>query len=398
MGIGRKNAAFAPGLLTLAVLFHHNYYAMKLKSLLWAVLAVALLPLSTFAQALQIPQNTNFGCSAGRKLGVTDIEITWHAPGVKGREGKIWGTDVAPFGYTVLGYGSNVDSPWRAGADECTTISFSTDVTINGKPLAAGKYALFMLLSPDSTTLIFNKNVHAWGAYFYNKSQDVLRVVTRQEKNRPEVQERLAYNFSNQTDNSVEVSLDWERWRIPFTVAIDAKAVTLASIRSQMSSALGFDPPSLELAASWCVTNDINYEEALNWINSATDPNLGGSKTFRALSTKSKILDKLGKKDEAAKILSEAIENGSATDLHQYGRQLLSQKKTDEAFVVFEKNHQKNNGAWPTNVGMMRAYSAKGNYKKALEFAKLALPQAPDEVNKKSLEEAVKKLSEGKPL
>lgn len=66
--------------------------------------------------------------------------------------------------------------------------------------------------------------------------------------------------------------------------------------------------------------------------------------------------------------------------------------------AVFERNFKQNKGAWPTNVGMMRGYSALGNYKKALEHAKLAVVQAPDEVNKKNLEQAVKTLEAGKPL
>lgn len=350
------------------------------------------------AQALRIPQNNNFPSSAGRKVGVTEIEVKWNAPGVKGREGKIWGTDVAYFGTTVLGFGSNTESPWRAGADECTTISFSTDVTINGKALTAGKYALFMQLSPDSTILIFNKNTRGWGSYFYDKSLDVLRVRTTQKKNQATLQERLAYNFSNQTENSVEISLDWERWSIPFKVEVDAKKTILAHIKREMSGELGFDPPSLEFAANWCADNDLNLEEANNWITSATSPNLGGSSTFRALSTKAKILDKLGKKEEAATTMQSAIDKGSALELHQYGRQLLAQKKVNEAMKIFELNHKKNNGAWPTNGGLMRGYSASGNYKKALEYAKLALIQAPDEANKKFLENAIKTLEEGKAL
>ena len=87
-------------------------------------------------QAIRIPQNNNYPSSAGRSVGATEIEVKWNSPGVKGREGKVWGTNIAWYGFTVLGFGSNMPSPWRAGADECTTISFSTDVTINGKKLA----------------------------------------------------------------------------------------------------------------------------------------------------------------------------------------------------------------------------------------------------------------------
>jgi tetratricopeptide (TPR) repeat protein len=350
------------------------------------------------AQALRIPQNQNLANKAGRRVGVTEIDIKWNAPAVRAREGKIWGTNIAPYGYTVLGFGSNVESPWRAGADECTTMSFTTDVTINGMALAAGKYAFFIAVYPDSCVLIFNKNVNAWGSYFYDKSLDVLHVTTMQKKNQTPMQERLAYVFDNQTDNSVEVALLWENWKIPFTVGVDLKKTTLADIKTQMSGAIGFDPPSLVAAANWCLQNEINLPEALNWINSATDPNLGGTKTFNALSTKSKLLEKTGKTTDAVDLMKQAIEVGTAIELHLYGRQLLNQKKASEAMSVFDLNYKKHNGAWPTNVGMMRDYSATGNIPKALEHAKLALTQAPDDQNKQSLTEAIKKLESGKAL
>lgn len=367
------------------------------RALLAALLSTIFLQ-SLGAQALRLPQSQNFTCSAGREVGVTQIDIKWNAPGVKGREGKIWGTDVAYFGYSVLGFGSDVESPWRAGADESTVVSFSTDVTINGKPLAAGKYGFFIALYPDSCVLIFNKNTDGWGSYFYRKDLDVLRVSTVQQKNQPASQERLAYNFYNQTDRSVEVALEWERWKIPFTVGVDVKATTLAYIKSQMSGALGFDPPSMEAAANWCVNNDVNLDEALHWVNTATSPNFGGVASFSAYSTKSRILEKQGKTQAAAEAMTIALDNAKPFELHGYGRQLLSQKKPKEAMAVFEKNHQKQNGAWPTNVGMMRGYSALGDLKNALKFAKLALAQAPDEINKTNLTKSVQLLEQGKPL
>ena len=350
------------------------------------------------SQALRLPGNTNLVCLTGRKIGVTDIEIHYSAPGVKGREGKIYGTNVVPFGYEVLGFGSNVASPWRAGADECTTMSFSTDVNINGKLLPAGKYSFFIEVHEDNSVLIFNRNNKEWGSYFYRKELDVLHVPTSQKKNLPTLQERLVYDFSNQTDSSIDINLTWEKWSFPIHVSVDLKTTTLENIREQMSGAIGFDPASLEAAAKWCADNNINYEEALNWINSATDPSLGGRNTFSALSIKADLLEKSGKKEEAKKIIAVAIESASTMELHFYGRQLLNQNKTQEAFEVFQKNYTKNKGAWPTNMGMMRVYSVMGDYKKALEHAKAALPQAPEEQTKKFLEAAIQNLQAGKPL
>lgn len=355
--------------------------------------------LTANAQSIKMPDpGTNYKCKASRHLYATDIDIKWNAPGVKGREGKIWGTSVAWYGFDVLGFGSNTASPWRAGADECTTISFSTDVLVNGKPLAAGTYAFFIALGPDTSTLIFNKNIAEWGSYFYNSSLDVLRVGARQEKDLPAMKERLDYTFSKQTDKSVEVALEWEHWRIPFKVEIDPIKTGLALIRSQMSGAMGFDPPSLETAAGWCLQNNVNFDEAMNWINSATDPSLGGVRTFNTLSIRSGLLQKLNRNKEADSAMQEAMSIATVMELHNYGRRLLNEKKPKEALAVFEMNAKKANGAWPTEAGLMRGYSANGDLKKALEHANLALAQAPNAENKRFIEDAIKSLSDGKPL
>jgi tetratricopeptide (TPR) repeat protein len=142
----------------------------------------------------------------------------------------------------------------------------------------------------------------------------------------------------------------------------------------------------------------VNYEEALNWINSATNPQLGGRNSFNSLSTKAKILNKMGRNKEAGDAMNAAMEAATVLDLHYYGRQLLRDKKLPEALAVFQKNYDKNKGAWPTNAGLMRVYSAMGEYKKALEYAKAALAQAPDEQNKKLLEVAMMTLGEWKAL
>lgn len=372
----------------------------KLTSIvLFLALSTCIFTHVAMAQLLRLPEGgVNFKSKAGRRVGVTDIEINWNAPGVKGREGKIWGTNVAPYGFTVLGFGSNVASPWRAGANESTTMYFSTDVTINGRHLAAGTYGFFIALYEDSCTLIFNKNTVGWGSYFYDSQQDVLRVGAIQQRNMSVSKERLEYTFDKQTTESVEIALEWEKWRIPFTVKVDLTQTTLASVQKQMSGAMGFDPPSLQAAAAWCLQNDVNYEQALNWINSAVDPNLGGVNTFSALSVKAGLLNKLNRKEEADKVMATALSNATALEMHGYGRQLLAENKVKEAMDIFKKNFEKNKGVWPTHVGLMRGYSAMGDIKKALEEAKLALPQAPDDVNKRSLEQAIQKLSEGKAL
>ncbi|MBI1225522.1 MAG: DUF2911 domain-containing protein [Bacteroidetes bacterium] len=368
------------------------------KYILSTLALLAMIASQLLSQNLKMPVTTNPKMSAEITIGVTQIDINWNAPGVKGREGKIWGTNVANFGFINLGFGSATASPWRAGADENTTIAFSTDVTVEGKKLTAGKYGFAIALYPDSCILVFSKNYSGWGTYFYDPKDDALRVTVRQQKDLPQSRELLAYTFLDPTKNSVEVALEWEHWRIPFKVETDFVTTSLTAIQRQMSGGLGFDPPSLQAAARWCVDNDVNLDQALFWINSATNPNLGGLQTFSALSTKADLLRKMGNEKEAKETMTTAYDHATVLELHQYGRQLISSKNYKEALVVFEKNHEKNGETWPVNVGLARGYSANGDLKKALIYAKKALAQAPDDLNRSSLSAMVKNLEDGKAL
>src|SRR6476469_1931786 len=86
-----------------------------------------------------LPSGGNKKAVVGERVGITDITIHYDRPGVKGREGKIWG-ELIPVGYIDPGFGSSKSSPWRAGANENTTIEFSNDVTIEGQPIKSGRY------------------------------------------------------------------------------------------------------------------------------------------------------------------------------------------------------------------------------------------------------------------
>ena len=93
--------------------------------------------------------------------------------------------------------------------------------------------------------------------------------------------------------------------------------------------------------------------------------------------------------------MEEAVPLGTMTDVHFYGRQLLNMSQVDEAFKVFKSNYDKYPNQYTTNVGMGRAYSAKGEYKKALNYMEAALTQAPDEGSKTNLHAMITKLKEG---
>jgi tetratricopeptide (TPR) repeat protein len=346
------------------------------------------------AQLTTTPSGGNKKALVGERIGLTDVTISYDRPGVKKREGEIWGK-LIPIGYSDQGFGNSKQAPWRAGANENTTIEFSTAVNIEGKALAAGKYGFFVAYDREECTLIFSKNNSSWGSFYYNPAEDALRVKVKPLHAEGSV-EWLKYEFINQNDNSATVALEWEKLIIPFKIDVDVVSAQVGSFRNELRTSKGFTWESWAQAAQWCAQNNANLDEALLWADSATSTTFGGDRSFQAWAGKSEVLDKLGRSSEAVAIMKKALPLGSKFELHQYARQLILQKKPQDALEVFKANYDKNPNEFTTNMGMARGYSATGNYKKALEFAQKAIVQAPDPLNKSNIEKAVKTLQEGK--
>ncbi len=355
------------------------------------------LVLSVICYALQAqltvpPNGGNRKATVGERIGITDVTIHYDRPGVKGREGKIWGQLIAP-GFNDLGFGNTTQAPWRAGANENTTIEFSTDVKVEGQNLPAGKYGFSIAYGPDECTLIFSKNSTSWGSFFYDPKEDVLRVKVKPQPIANSV-EWLKYEFTNQTPNSAVISLMWEKLSIPFKVEVDLNNTQLESFRKELRSDKGFSWEAWSQAAQWCIQNNTNLDQALLWADTAVSQNFGGDRNFTAWSTKAQVLDKLGRTDEANAIMKNALPYGSEFDVHQYGKELLQQKKTKEAYDVFKMNYDNHPNTFATNMGMARVNSAMGNFTEALKYAQAALPLAPNDVNKKAVEGMIEKLKQ----
>ena len=340
-----------------------------------------------------LPSGGNKKAVVGEQIGLTKVVIHYDRPGVKGREGKIWG-QLVHAGYTDQGFGNSKMAPWRAGSNENTTMEFSTDVKIEGRDLPAGKYGFFIAYDPNECTLIFSKNSTSWGSYYYNEKEDALRVRVKPVALDKSV-EWLKYEFSNETENSATIALMWEKLMIPFKVEVDYIKAQLASFRNELRTEKGFIWQSWEQAANWCLQRNVNLDEALLWADSASSRTFGGDKSFQAASTKAQILEKLGKKDEAATIMKNALPNASMNEIHGYGRSLLTQKKPKEALEVFKMNFQKNPNQMTTLVGLVRGYSANGDYKTALDYANKAMT-VTDTQNKSNIQTMIDKLKAGK--
>lgn len=352
----------------------------------------------TFAQLTTPPEGGNKKAFVGERIGLTDVMVEYHRPGVKGREGKIWG-QLIHTGFVDLGFGTSKAAPWRAGANENTVIRFSTDVKIEGRDLPAGEYGFFIAYDPNESTVIFSKNHTSWGSFFYADKEDALRVKVKPQTSNRNV-EWLQYEFTDQTNTGATLALVWEKLRIPVKIETDYNKLQLESFRRELRGEKSFNPgwQSFNQAASFCLFNNTNLEEGLAWADQAISGQFIGEKNFVTLSTKAQLLARLNRNAEAEAVMKEALPLGSMLQIHSYARQLLEQKKNKEAFDAFKVNYIRNPTEFTTLVGMARGYSAIGDYKKASEFAQKALPMAPDKNNKDNVENFIRVLKEGKDI
>jgi len=347
------------------------------------------------AQLTTLPGGGNKKAFVGERIGLTDITINYNRPTVKGREGKIWG-QLIPVGFTDLGFGTSKAAPWRAGANENTTIQFSDEVKIQGQSLPAGKYGFFVAYDPNESTLIFSKNSTSWGSFYYDDKEDALRVKVKPVALDKSV-EWLRYEFMDQTENSATIALQWEKLSIPFKVEVDYVKTQMEAFRRELRSEKSFNPgwQSFQQAAQFTANRNVNLEEGLKWANQSISEPFIGQPNFVTLSTKATILSKLGRTAEADSIMRQALPMGNMQDLHGYARLLIQQKKMKEALEVFQINHKKNPNQFTTLVGLTRGYSANGDYKTALKYAEMALPLSPPGANKSNVESMIDKLKKG---
>lgn len=350
-----------------------------------------------FSQGLTIiADGGNKKASVSERIGITDVTIHYDRPAVKGREGQIWGKLVG-YGFTDQGFGTSKAAPWRGGANENTTITFSTDVQVEGKPVAAGTYGLFFAMAESEATIILSKNATSWGSFFYDPKEDALRVTVKTVALN-DLTERLKYEFSDEKENSAVISLTWEKLKIPFTVSVDYVKTQMESFRKELRSDKGFEKDAWAQAADFAVAHNTNLDEALAWSDYAINGQFVGQKTFRTLSTRATVLEKMGRNAEADSLRKEAMPLATMTELHGYARGLIAAKKPADALVAFKLNAQKNPNVYTTNMGLARGYSANGDFKNALKYIKLAQPQSPNKQNSDAIEKFIKMLEEKKDI
>jgi hypothetical protein len=362
-----------------------------MKKIFLLAIAIASLQIAS-AQFDMPPSGGNPRAKITEEVGITDITITYSRPDVNGREGKIWGTLVT-YGFSTTNLTTNKNTnPWRAGANENTTITFEHDVKVEGKNVKAGTYGLHMAVWPDSVIIILSTKSDAWGSFYYDEKYDALRATVKPVALDKSV-EWLRYEFIEQKEKSCTIALLWEKLMIPFKVEVDVDNIVLNRLRDQVTSQKGFNALNMSAAAQFCLNKNINLEEALSWAQRAA-----ALKSYGTLRTLATAYEKLNRLPEADSVMKEALSFAIVNQHVGYGRTLIQQKRIDKSVEIMLAGKTKFGDVFIVNNGLMFVYSAKADYKNALVYGQKALAQAPNETAKKTVEGQIAKLKEGKDI
>jgi hypothetical protein len=232
----------------------------SLKSMLTLVL-LATFTLSAFSQ-LNLPRKSP-KASTSYTIGLTDITINYGSPAVNERE--IWGA-LEPY-----------DKVWRAGANEATTMEFSTDILIENQKLPAGKYSFFIIPKEGEDvkwTIIFNKVADQWGAYAYDESQDALRVdVKNKTGERTKSEDRLTYRIVDQSMKSGYIRFGWEKARLYIRFKVDYLDAAITNLETVVADTTQSDRHWSYYAqgADFLLGVNEKPEVALQWAKASTD-------------------------------------------------------------------------------------------------------------------------------
>jgi hypothetical protein len=268
---------------------------MKKSKIMNQVLVIAFLLLGngTFAQ-IKTPAPSPAG-SATSTVGLTDIEINYFRPQVKGR--KIFGEGdkyLQPYG-----------TMWRAGANQGTTIKFSTAVKVGDTDLAAGEYLFLATPSKDTWTDIFYTDIKMGGSLAGFQQENVAASLNVKPTKLNELVNTLSYQITDISDDSqkANIQLLWENTsvKVPITVSFDEQ------VMKAIAKGTTVNVGNYATAASYYLTTDKDLNQALEWMNLYLAEG-NNSNEFWHVHTKAKILAKMGKKKEAKDTATKSME------------------------------------------------------------------------------------------
>jgi hypothetical protein len=217
-----------------------------------AVIAGSVLATGLFAQAKLAFPDASPAATLKQRVGLTDIEVNYSRPGIKGRE--IFG-GLVPY-----------DQVWRTGANTATKITFSTAVKLNGTAVPAGTYELFTIPGKIEWTVIIHKNMSQWGAYSYDPTNDVARIKVTPLPN-PTAVESFTIGTDDLRDESATLYFLWDKTRVPVKLEVDVVGTLVPQIEAAMASTEPKKP--YVPAAMFYLDHNLDLTKALAWMDAA---------------------------------------------------------------------------------------------------------------------------------
>lgn len=250
---------------------------------------------TSMAQTLNTPAPSTTQ-TIKQNFGLGSIELSYSRPNLKGRTAI---GELVPFGKI-----------WRTGANNATTLTFTDDVMIGGKNVAAGKYGLLTIPEKNSWTIIITKQLDVTSASAYKEESDVARVSVTPSVSKENI-ETFSMQFANVKGSSCDLVLSWENTVIalPINAEVDKK------IMKQIDNIMTKDNLPYFNAAMYYMDNGKDLNQALVWFTKATENN---PTAYWVHHQRANCLAKLGKKSEAITAASKSLELATAAKNPDY--------------------------------------------------------------------------------
>jgi hypothetical protein len=267
-----------------------------MKKIVFALLLLASMQVS--AQALKVPVTSPLQ-TVKQQFALSDISVEYSRPGARSR--TIFGI-VVPFGKI-----------WRTGANGSTKITFGDDVTIEGKAVKAGTYALYTIPNANEWTFMLYNDLKLGGDVSnYKTENEVMRFTAKPLIQKDEV-ETFTIDMQNILPTSMEIDLVWQNTRVGFTVNTDIDERIMKNIQSSVEK----DNRPYYQAASYYYDNNKDMTKALEWVSKATEQN---PDAYWMWAKKAQIQAKMGDKKGAILTATKAGELAKADGDDAYQR------------------------------------------------------------------------------
>jgi hypothetical protein len=248
---------------------------------------------------ISTPQPSPLG-KISQRVGLTDIDIAYSRPGVKGR--TIFGELVA-FGKI-----------WRTGANSNTKITFSSDVMMDGQTLKAGSYGLYSIPNKDTWEIIFYSEADKNGVPRDWDDNKIAAKTTVKVGSMPMNIETFTIAFNDVTSTSTIIGLLWEKTYVGIKIEVPTDQMVSATIDAVMAAS----PKAGDYynAAIYYSQQDKDLKKANEWMEKAMS--MIEKPGFWQLRQQSLIYAKIGETEKAIATAKKSLEGAKAAKNEAY--------------------------------------------------------------------------------